>query len=78
MRLHSLNDLYNLTIENPQSITKDEALQIIRELVWLQDFSKTDEGTLEGVLFTIQYILGIDDDDEPNLFTLDKNDTDML
>lgn len=78
MRLNSLNDLYNLTIENPQSITKDEALQIIRELVWLQDFSKTDEGTLEGVLFTIQYILGIDDDDEPNLFTLDKNDTDML
>lgn len=36
-KLHDLASLYEATIQEPENITKEEALKIIRELIYLVD-----------------------------------------
>lgn len=73
--LKTLTDIWNLTIEHYQELGKGQAMQIIREIIYRLGASKEDEAKL---VESLNDLLGLNDDEEPNLFTLDKNDTDML
>jgi len=61
-KLQDLNDLYKLTINDPKAITKEDALKIIRELIWTMDgcgLGDYQDDFIDRQLEEINEILGV-------------------
>jgi hypothetical protein len=64
-KLNNLDDLYNATIENYNEISKDDALSLIRELIYTIEELSPEMNTkdLENTLYHVNEILCLNDED---------------
>lgn len=59
--MNNFTDLYNYTIDHFNDITKDDALRIIRELVYQLEGDRID---LDEAMYCIRDILGMNEEEE--------------
>ena len=62
-KLQNFNDLYTATIDNFNDITKEDALRIIRELVYTLEDHDVRGVNLEQAMDYINEILGLEDEE---------------